>query len=130
MQPYLYAERSGIYIIDLEQSLTGIEEAYRFAYELARKGGTMLFVGTKKQAQEPVEEQATRVGMPFVNTRWLGGMLTNFQTSSRRLVRHDDWSIDICLRRSDRHPHGRSEVHQPNRNGLHPGCVGRRVVEG
>ena len=87
MGPYLYGERSGIYIIDLEQSLAGLEESYAFVKDLASKGGTVLFVGTKKQAQEPVEEQAKRVGMPFVNTRWLGGMLTNFQTISRRLVR-------------------------------------------
>ncbi len=87
MKPYLYGERSGIYIIDLEQSLSGIEEAYDYVRGVATRGGTVLFVGTKKQAQEPVEEQATRVGMPFVNTRWLGGMLTNFQTISRRLVR-------------------------------------------
>ncbi|MEX0833274.1 MAG: 30S ribosomal protein S2 [Actinomycetota bacterium] len=87
MGPYLYGERSGIYIIDLEQSLSGLQEAARFATDLARRGGVILFVGTKKQAQEVVEEQAKRVGMPFVNTRWLGGMLTNFQTISRRLVR-------------------------------------------
>ena len=87
MGPYLYGERSGIYIIDLEQSLSGLEQAYAFVKDLASKGGTVLFVGTKKQAQEPVEEQAKRVGAPFVNTRWLGGMLTNFQTISRRLVR-------------------------------------------
>ena len=87
MQPYLFGERSGIYIIDLEQSLTGLEEAYRVASDIARKSGVVLFVGTKKQAQEVVEEQALRVGMPYVNTRWLGGMLTNFQTISRRLVR-------------------------------------------
>ncbi len=87
MKPYLYGERSGIYIIDLEQSLSGMEEAYAYVRDVAARGGTVLFVGTKKQAQEPVEEQAKRVGMPFVNTRWLGGMLTNFQTISRRLVR-------------------------------------------
>ena len=87
MGPYLYGERSGIYIIDLEKSLTGLEEAYRFAYDLAKRGGTLLYVGTKKQAQSVVAEEAARVGMPFVNTRWLGGMLTNFQTISRRLVR-------------------------------------------
>jgi len=87
MKPFLYGERSGIYILDLEQSLTGIEASYEYVRDLARKGGTVLFVGTKKQAQEPVAEQATRVGMPYVNTRWLGGMLTNFQTMSKRLVR-------------------------------------------
>ena len=87
MQRYLFGERSGIYIIDLEKSLAGIEEAYAFARDLGRRRGTILFIGTKKQAQEVVEEHATRVGMPFVNHRWLGGMLTNFSTISRRLIR-------------------------------------------
>jgi small subunit ribosomal protein S2 len=87
MGRYLYGERSGIYILDLEKTLTGLDEAYAFARDIGRRGGVVLFIGTKKQAQETVEEQAGRVGMPFVNTRWLGGMLTNFQTISKRLVR-------------------------------------------
>ena len=87
MHRYLYGERSGIYIIDLEKTLAGLKEAYDFARELGQRGGTVLYVGTKKQAQDIVEEQARRVQMPFVNTRWLGGMLTNFQTISRRLER-------------------------------------------
>jgi small subunit ribosomal protein S2 len=87
MSRYLYGERSGIYILDLEKTLTGLDEAYGFARNVGRRGGVVLFIGTKKQAQETVEEQAGRVDMPFVNTRWLGGMLTNFQTISRRLVR-------------------------------------------
>jgi small subunit ribosomal protein S2 len=87
MGRYLYGERSGIYILDLEKTLTGLDEAYSFARDIGRRGGVVLFIGTKKQAQETVEEQAGRVGMPFVNTRWLGGMLTNFQTISKRLVR-------------------------------------------
>jgi len=87
MGRYLYGERSGIYIIDLEKSLDGLEETYRFVRDLGRRGGIVLFVGTKKQAQEVVSSEAGRVGMPFVNTRWLGGMLTNFQTVSRRLLR-------------------------------------------
>jgi small subunit ribosomal protein S2 len=87
MRRYLYGERSGIYILDLEKTLAGLEETYDFVRELGRRGGTVLFVGTKKQAQETVAEHASRVGMPFVNTRWLGGMLTNFQTISRRLSR-------------------------------------------
>jgi small subunit ribosomal protein S2 len=87
MARYLYGERSGIYIIDLEKSLSGLEEAYAFTRDLSRRGGLILFVGTKKQAQEPIAEQAERVDMPYVITRWLGGMLTNFQTISRRLVR-------------------------------------------
>jgi small subunit ribosomal protein S2 len=87
MSRYLYGERSGIYILDLEKTLTGLDEAYEFARQVGRRGGVVLFIGTKKQAQETVEQQAGRVDMPFVNTRWLGGMLTNFQTISRRLVR-------------------------------------------
>ena len=87
MQRYLFGERSGIYIIDLEKSLAGIEEAHEFVRDLGRRRGTVLFIGTKKQAQEVVAEHANRVGMPFVNNRWLGGMLTNFTTISERLVR-------------------------------------------
>jgi small subunit ribosomal protein S2 len=87
MGRYLYGERSGIYIIDLEKSLTGLEEAHAFASELGRRGGIILFIGTKKQAQEVVSDHATRVGMPYVNNRWLGGMLTNFATISKRLGR-------------------------------------------
>ena len=87
MQRYLFGERSGIYIIDLEKSLAGIEETFEFVRDLGRRRGTVLFIGTKKQAQEVVEEHAGRVGMPFVNNRWLGGMLTNFSTISKRLVR-------------------------------------------
>jgi small subunit ribosomal protein S2 len=87
MGRYLYGERSGIYIIDLEKTLVGLEEAYTYVADLGRRGGTVLFVGTKKQAQEVIEREATRVGMPYVTTRWLGGMLTNFQTVSRRLLR-------------------------------------------
>ena len=87
MKRFIMTERNGIYIIDLQQSLTYINSAYEFVKETVAHGGTILFVGTKKQAQEPVAEQATRVGMPYVNHRWLGGMLTNFQTISKRLAR-------------------------------------------
>jgi small subunit ribosomal protein S2 len=87
MSRYLFGERSGIYIVDLEKTLVGLEEAYTFARDLGRRGGTVLFVGTKKQAQEVIREHAERVGMPSVTTRWLGGMLTNFATVSRRLIR-------------------------------------------
>jgi small subunit ribosomal protein S2 len=87
MRRFIFGERSGIYIIDLEKSLSGLERAYDFVRESSRKGGSVLFVGTKKQAQDIVAEQAERVGMPYVNTRWLGGMLTNFQTISSRLSR-------------------------------------------
>jgi small subunit ribosomal protein S2 len=87
MVRFIFGERSGIYIVDLEKTLKGLEGAYDFLRDVARSGGTVLFVGTKKQAQEVVAEHAGRVGMPFVNTRWLGGMLTNFQTIFRRLRR-------------------------------------------
>src|SRR6478735_5127166 len=87
MKRFIMTERNGIYIIDLQQSLTYINNAYDFIKETVAHGGTILFVGTKKQAQEPIAEQATRVGMPYVNHRWLGGMLTNFQTISKRLTR-------------------------------------------
>ncbi|MEX2100978.1 MAG: 30S ribosomal protein S2 [Actinomycetota bacterium] len=87
MQRFLYGERSGIYIIDLEKSLEGLEEAHTFVRDLAARNGVVLFVGTKKQAQEPIHEHAGRAGMPFVTMRWLGGMLTNFQTVSKRLIR-------------------------------------------
>jgi small subunit ribosomal protein S2 len=87
MRRFIYGERSGIYIIDLEKTLTGLQEAYDFVRDVARRGDTVLFVGTKKQAQDVVAEHASRVGMPYVNTRWLGGMLTNFQTILGRLRR-------------------------------------------
>ncbi|MET0672502.1 MAG: 30S ribosomal protein S2, partial [Microbacterium pygmaeum] len=84
---FILTERSGIHIIDLQQSLTYIDKAYEFVKETVAHGGTILFVGTKKQAQEILAEQATRVGQPYVNQRWLGGLLTNFQTISKRLAR-------------------------------------------
>jgi small subunit ribosomal protein S2 len=87
MKRFIFTERNGIYIIDLQQSLSFIDRAYDFVKETVAHGGTILFVGTKKQAQEPVAEQASRVGMPYVNQRWLGGMLTNFQTVHKRLQR-------------------------------------------
>ena len=87
MRRFIFTDRNGIYIIDLQQTLTYIDEAYEFVKETVAHGGTILFVGTKKQAQEPVQEEAERVGMPYVNHRWLGGMLTNFQTVSKRLAR-------------------------------------------
>ena len=84
---FILTERSGIHIIDLQQSLSYIDKAYDFVKETVARGGTVLFVGTKKQAQEAIAEQATRVGQPYVNQRWLGGLLTNFQTVSKRLAR-------------------------------------------
>ncbi|HRW00179.1 MAG: 30S ribosomal protein S2 [Actinobacteria bacterium] len=87
MKRFIMTERNGIYIIDLQQSVTYINTAYEFVRETVAHGGSILFVGTKKQAQEAIAEQATRVGMPYVNHRWLGGMLTNFNTISKRLAR-------------------------------------------
>jgi small subunit ribosomal protein S2 len=84
---FILTERSGIHIIDLQQSLAYIDKAYEFVKDTVAHGGTVLFVGTKKQAQETVAEQAQRVGQPYVNQRWLGGLLTNFQTVSKRLAR-------------------------------------------
>ncbi len=87
MKRYIFTERNGIYIIDLRQSLDYIDRAYEFIRETVAHGGTILYVGTKKQAQEAIAEQARRVGMPYVNQRWLGGMLTNFSTVFKRLQR-------------------------------------------
>ena len=87
MKRFIFTERNGIYIIDLQKSLADIDRAYSFVKDTVAHGGTILFVGTKKQAQEAVAEQATRVGMPYVNQRWLGGMLTNFGTVNKRLQR-------------------------------------------
>jgi len=87
MKRFIFTERNGIYIVDLQQSLSYIDRAYDFVSQTVAHGGSVLFVGTKKQAQEPVAEQAARVGMPYVNQRWLGGMLTNFSTVHKRLQR-------------------------------------------
>jgi len=85
MQPFIFMDRNGIHIIDLQQTVSRLNEAYKFAEQLAANGGTILFVGTKKQAQEAVAEEAKRCGMFYVNQRWLGGMLTNFQTIQARI---------------------------------------------
>jgi small subunit ribosomal protein S2 len=87
MKRFIFTERNGIYIIDLQQTLTYIDRAYEFVKETVAHGGSVMFIGTKKQAQEAIAEQATRVGMPYVNQRWLGGMLTNFSTVYKRLQR-------------------------------------------
>ena len=102
MAPYIYMERNGIYIIDLQKTVRKLEEAYNFIREVSESGGSVLFVGTKKQAQDAIKEEAERVGMFFVNARWLGGMLTNFKTMRTRIDRlaqlqqmHDDGTFDI-----------------------------------
>ncbi len=87
MKRFIFTERNGIYIIDLQLSLSYIDKAYKFVKSTVARGGQVLFVGTKKQAQEAIAEQATRVGMPYVNQRWLGGMLTNFHTVTKRIQR-------------------------------------------
>jgi small subunit ribosomal protein S2 len=87
MRRFILTDRSGIYIIDLQKSLAIIDQAYDFVKETVSHGGSILFVGTKKQAQEAIAEQALRVGQPYINERWLGGMLTNFQTVNKRLTR-------------------------------------------
>ena len=87
MAPYIFTERNGIYIIDLQKTVRKIDEAYMFVRDLALEGKTILFVGTKKQAQESVEQEAKRCGMYYVNKRWLGGMLTNFRTIKTRIAR-------------------------------------------
>jgi small subunit ribosomal protein S2 len=85
MRPYIYGERNGIHIMDLRQTVTQIEEAQTFVKDIVAKGGSVLFVGTKKQAQTAVAENALRAGMPYVNYRWLGGMLTNWATIQKRI---------------------------------------------
>ena len=87
MSEYIFTERNGIYIIDLQKTVKKLEEAYAFVKEVSENGGEVLFVGTKKQAMDSVKEEAIRCGMPFVNARWLGGMLTNFQTIQKRIKR-------------------------------------------
>lgn len=87
MARYIFTERNGIYIIDLQKTVKKLEEAYTFVRETSEEGGDILFVGTKKQAQESIKEEAERCGMPFVNARWLGGMLTNFKTIQKRIKR-------------------------------------------
>ena len=90
MAPYIYTERNGIYIIDLQKSVGKVDEAYKAVSDIAAEGGTILFVGTKKQAQEAVQTEAERCGMYYVNERWLGGMLTNFKTIQSRIKRIKD----------------------------------------
>ena len=106
MAPYIFTERNGIYIIDLQKTVKKLEEAYFFARDIAAEGKSILFVGTKKQAQEAIKEEAERVGMYYVNARWLGGMLTNFKTMRRRIDRlnqlkkmQEDGTFDLLLKK-------------------------------
>jgi small subunit ribosomal protein S2 len=91
MKRFIFGERNGIYIIDLDQTLQRAEVAYNFVRELSAKGGTVLFIGTKKQAQDPVRSYAEKCGMPYINERWLGGMLTNFETISKRVAKMQEY---------------------------------------
>ena len=102
MDRYIFTERNGIYIIDLQQTVKMVEDAYEFIRNVAAEGGKVLFVGTKKQARDSIEEEAQRCGMPYVSQRWLGGTLTNFQTINKRITRlhqlndmEEDGSLDI-----------------------------------
>ncbi|MEO7429056.1 MAG: 30S ribosomal protein S2, partial [Acidimicrobiales bacterium] len=91
MKRFIYGERNGIYIIDLQQTLGRIETAYTFVRDLVADGGTILFIGTKKQAQDPIQSYAEKVGMPYINQRWLGGMLTNFETIGKRVAKMQEY---------------------------------------
>ncbi len=107
MKRFIFTERNGIYIIDLRQTLDYIEKAYDYIRNTVAEGGSVLFVGTKKQAQEAIAEQAARVGMPYVNHRWLGGMLTNFQTVYKRLQRMKELeSLDLTGAAAGLHQEG------------------------
>ena len=99
MAPYIYTERNGIYIVDLQKTVKKLEEAYNFVLDLAKNGQSILFVGTKKQAQEAIKEEAARCGQYYVNARWLGGMLTNFKTIKTRIARLN--AIDAMEQRGD-----------------------------
>ena len=96
MKPYIFGERNGIYILDLKQTLVAVDDAYAFLGNIAAQGKKVLFVGTKKQAQEPIKTQAARCGMPYVNYRWMGGMLTNFQTIRTRVRRMEEIELEIA----------------------------------
>ena len=91
MKRFIFGERNGIYIIDLQQTLGRIETAYTFVRDLVADGGTVLFIGTKKQAQDPIQSYAEKVGMPYINQRWLGGMLTNFETIAKRVAKMQEY---------------------------------------
>lgn len=106
MAQYIFTERNGIYIIDLQKTVKKLDEAYMFVRDLAAEGGSIIFVGTKKQAQESIKEEAERCSMPYVNARWLGGMLTNFKTIRGRVARlaqlkkmREDGTFDLLTKR-------------------------------
>ena len=137
MKRFIFGERNGIYIIDLEQTLTRVEIAYNFVRELVAGGGNVLFIGTKKQAQDPVRSYAEKCGMPYVNERWLGGMLTNFETISKRvgkmleyermkasgefdaMIKKEALLLDRELEKLQRNLGGIRDMKQASRRGLH-----------
>ena len=91
MKRFIFGERNGIYIIDLEQTLDRVDTSYKFVRDMVANGGSILFIGTKKQAQDPIKFFADKCGMPYINERWLGGMLTNFDTISKRVQKMQDY---------------------------------------
>jgi small subunit ribosomal protein S2 len=107
MKPYIFGDRNGIYILDLKQTMLGADKAYTFLKNTASKGGTVLFVGTKKQAQEPISRQAERCNMPWINQRWLGGMLTNFVTMRSRIERMEQ--LEAMVESGDMDRRGKKE---------------------
>ena len=93
MKRFIFGERNGIYIIDLQQTLQRIETAYTFVRDTVAGGGTILFIGTKKQAQDPIQSYAEKCGMPYINQRWLGGMLTNYETMAKRTAKMVEYRL-------------------------------------
>ena len=125
MAPYIFTERNGIYIIDLQKTVKKVEEAYKFVKEVAETGKPILFVGTKKQAQEAIKEEAERCGMFYVNERWLGGMLTNFKTIKTRIARlealetmEQDGTFDVLPKKEVIKLRGEMEKLQKNLGGI------------
>ena len=125
MAPYIFTERNGIYIIDLQKTVKKVEEAYNFIREVSTEGKDILFVGTKKQAQEAIQEEAIRSNMHFVNNRWLGGMLTNFKTIKTRIKRleelqqmEQDGTFDVLPKKEVIKLKGEMEKLQTNLGGI------------
>ena len=125
MAPYIFTERNGIYIIDLQKTVKKVEEAYNFIREISLEGKDILFVGTKKQAQEAIQEEAVRSSMHFVNNRWLGGMLTNFKTIKTRIARlealetmEQDGTFDVLPKKEVIKLRGEMEKLQKNLGGI------------
>ncbi len=129
MAPYIYTERNGIYIIDLQKTVKKLEEAYNFVRQLSESGQSLLFVGTKKQAQEAIKEEALRCNMYYVNARWLGGMMTNFKTMRTRIGEvpgRREGNEEAARRPVHRgHPQG-AQRHRRGPSSGHPRCGHRR----